>query len=141
MIKFKIVTPEKNIYENEIFQVTIPTVEGEITILPHHIPLVSVLKAGELRLKDKTGEHSLAISGGFLEVKGDNEVVILADHAERVPEIDIQKAEAAKQKAEEQMQNLKNAQDVDYAKLQAIIDRELNKLRIVKKYRSLPIDK
>lgn len=141
MIKFKIVTPEKSIYENEIFQVTIPTVDGEITILPNHIPLVSVLKAGELRLKDKSGEHQMAISGGFLEVKEHNEVVILADHAERVPEIDIQKAEEARQRAEEQMKNLKNSQDVDYARLQAVIDRELNKLRIAKKYRNLPLDK
>ena len=51
-LKFKIVTPEKTIYENEIFQATIPTMEGEITVLPNHIPLISVLKAGELKFKD-----------------------------------------------------------------------------------------
>ena len=140
-LKFKIVTPEKTIYENEIFQATIPTMEGEITVLPNHIPLISVLKAGELKFKDKEGEQQMAVSGGFLEVRGKNEIVILADHAQRVAEIDVDKAEEARARAEEQMANLKNAQDVDYAKLQAIMDRELNKLRVAKKNKNLPISK
>lgn len=138
MLKFKIVTPEKTIYENEIFQISIPTMSGEITVLPNHIPLVSILKAGELKIKDKDGEHNMAVSGGFLEVRGNNEIVILADHAERAEEIDIQKTEEAKKRAEEQMLAAKNEQDVDFAKLQAIIDKELNKLKIAKKYRHLP---
>ena len=137
-LKFKIVTPEKIIYENEILQVTIPAMSGEITILPNHIPLISVLKAGEMKIKDKNGEHNLAVSGGFLEVRGNNEIVILADHAERVAEIDIAKTEEAKQRAEEQMKKIKDIQDVDYARLQAVIDRELNKIKIAKKYRNLP---
>lgn len=137
-LRFKIVTPEKVIYENEISQITIPTMNGEITVLPDHIPLVSVLKAGELKIKDKDGEHNLAVSGGFLEVKGNNEIVILADHAERAEEIDLQKAEEARKRAEEQMKEIKNVQDVDYAKLQAIIERETNKMRVAKKYRHLP---
>lgn len=137
-LKFKIVTPEKVIYENEVLQVTIPTMSGEITILPNHIPLVSVLKAGELKIKDKDGEHDMAVSGGFLEVRGNNEIVILADHAERAADIDLQKAEEARQRAEEQMKSIKNVQDVDYARLQAVIDREANKLKVAKKYRKLP---
>ncbi len=141
MLKFKIVTPEKSIYENEIFQITIPTMDGEITVLPNHIPLVSVLKAGELKFKDKDGEHQMAVSGGFLEVRGKNEIVILADHAERVDQIDITRAEEARVRAQEQMKNIKNVQDVDFAKLQAVIDRELNRLRVAKKYRNLPASK
>ena len=65
----------------------------------------------------------------------------MADHAQRAGDIDIDKAEEARAKAEEQMANLKNVQDVDYAKLQAIMDRELNKLRVAKKYRNLPSSK
>ena len=137
-MKFKIVTPEKVIYENEIIQVSIPTTSGEITVLPHHIPLVSVLAAGELKIKDKDGEHHIAVSGGFLEVKGNNEIIILADHAERAEEVDLQKAEEARARAEEQMKNIKNVQDVDFAKLQAVIDREVNKMRVAKKYRNIP---
>ena len=138
MLKFKIVTPEKTVYENEISQVSIPTTSGEITVLQNHIPLVSVLASGELKIKDKDGEHHIAVSGGFLEVKGNNEIIILADHAERAEEIDVQKAEEARKRAEEQMKNIKNVQDVDFAKLQALIDREVNKMRVAKKYRNIP---
>lgn len=138
MLKFKIVTPERIVYENEISQITIPTMSGEITILPDHIPLVSVLKAGELKLKDKDGEQAIAVAGGFLEVRGKNEIVILADHAERVEEINIQKAEEAKKRAEEQIQKIKNVQDVDFARLQAVIDREMNKIKVARKYRRFP---
>ncbi len=136
-MKFKIVTPEKTIYENEIIQVSIPTVSGEITVMPNHIPLVSVLQAGELKIKDKDGEHIMAVSGGFLEVKANNELVILADNAERVDDIDVDRAEQARQRAEEQMAKSKGQEDVDFAKLQAIVDREMNRLKIGKKYKNL----
>lgn len=138
-MKLKIATPEKVIYENEIEKATIPTQAGEITVLPNHIPLVSVLRAGELKIKDKSGEQVVALAGGFLEVRGNNEIIILADHAERAEEIDIQKAEEARKRAEEQMKEIKNVEDVDYAKLQAIIDREMNKLKIAKKYKNIPL--
>ena len=135
MFKFKIVTPEKTVYENEILQVSIPTTSGEITVLQNHIPLVSVLASGELKIKDKDGEYHIAVSGGFIEVRGNSEVIILADSAERAEEIDVEKAEEARKRAEEQMKNIKNVQDVDFAKLQALIDREVNKMRVAKKYR------
>jgi len=138
MLKFKIVTPEKTVYENEITQVSVPTMTGEITILQNHIPLVPILKSGEMKIKDQSGEHFIAVSGGFLEVRGNNEIVILADDAERAEEIDITRAEEARKRAEEQMAQSKTAEDVDFAKLQAIIDREMNKIRVGKKYRKLP---
>lgn len=137
-MKFKIVTPEKVVYEDEITQVSLPTTIGEITVLPHHVPLVSVLLAGELRIVDKEGEHLLAVAGGFVEVRSNNEVIVLTDNAERAAEIDIVRAEAARQRAEEQMQTAKNREDIDYAKLQAVLDREFNRVRIGKKYRKLP---
>lgn len=138
MLKFKIVTSEKVVYQNEISQVSIPTMDGEITVLQNHIPLVSVLKAGELKIKDKDGEHSIVVAGGFLEVRGNNEVIILADNAERVEEIDIKRAEEARKRAEEQMQKAKSVQDVDFAHLQAVIDREMNRIKIARKYKKLP---
>jgi F-type H+-transporting ATPase subunit epsilon len=141
MLKIKIVTPEKVVYENEVFQVSIPTMSGEITVLKNHIPLVSVMKAGELRIKDKSGEVHLAVSGGFVEVRGNNEIVLLSDYAERVEEIDVQRAEEARKRAEEQMKQAKNVEDVDFAKLQALIDRNMNRIRIARKYRSLPPNK
>lgn len=134
-LKLKIATPEKVIYENEINQVSIPTMDGEITVLPDHLPLISVLKAGEMRIKDKEGEQILAVSGGFLEVRGQNEIVILADNAERATEIDIDRAEQARLRAEEMMKQTKAGEDVDFAKLQAMIDREMNRVRVGKKYK------
>jgi len=138
MIKFKIVTPEKVVYEDEIIQVTIPTIDGEITVLENHIPLVSVLKSGDLIIKDKDGEHHMAVAGGFLEVNANNEIVILADNAERAGEIDLERAEEARKRAEEQMKQSKAGEDIDFAKLQAVIDREMNRIRVGKKYRKLP---
>lgn len=138
MIHFKIVTPERVVYENDVLQVSLPTTTGEITILPNHVPLISVVSAGELNIKDAGGEHTIAIAGGAVEVRPGNEVVILADNAERADEIDVARAEEARKRAEEQMQQLKNAEDVDYAKIQALMDRELNRIRIGKKYRKLP---
>ncbi len=136
-LKIKIATPERIVYENDIFQATIPTQNGEITILPNHIPLVSVLRAGELMIKDKNGEQILALAGGFLEIKNNNEITILADNIERVEEIDIARAEEARKRAEEQMKGSKDAQEVDFARLQAVIEREMNRIRVGKKYRRI----
>jgi len=136
-LKLKIATPEKVIYENEILQVSIPTMDGEITVLPNHVPLVSVLKAGEMKIVDKDGEQILAVSGGFLEVRGQNEIVILADNAERATEIDIDRAEQARLRAEELMKQTKSVEDVDFAKLQAMMEREMNRIRVGKKYKKL----
>lgn len=141
-ISLKIVTPEKIIYQNDqIDQVSIPTTTGEITVLPNHIPLVSILQSGEMVFKENGQENFFAISGGFLEVKEHSEVLILADNVERAHEINIEKAEAAKAKAEVQMRELHNREDVDFARLQAVIDREANRLRVGNKYRKLPKSK
>lgn len=138
MINFKIATPEAVVYKDEVLQVSIPTTSGEITILPGHIPLVSVVRAGELNIKDKEGDHPIAIAGGFVEVQGPNDVVILADNAERAEEIDVERAEAARVRAQKELEDAKNRQDVDFARLQAVIDREMNRVRVGKKYRKLP---
>ena len=138
-INLKIVTPEKIIYQNDqVDQVSIPTTTGEITVLPNHIPLVSILQSGEMVFKENGQENFFALSGGFLEVKEHSEVLILADNVEHAHEINIEKAEAAKAKAQAQMSELRNAEDVDFAKLQAVIDREANRLRVGNKYRKLP---
>lgn len=138
-IKLKITTPEGITYENDIFQATIPTTSGEITILPNHIPLVSVLNTGELRVKDKSGEQVIAVAGGFIEMRGNDELIILADNAERAEHIDIDRAEEARKRAEEQMKQAKAGEDINYARLQAVIDREMNRVKIGKKYKKINI--
>ena len=137
-IHFKIATPEKVVYENKVFQVSIPTTTGEITILPNHSPLVSILQAGELKIKDEQGEQIMAIASGFVEVRANNEVIILADNAERAEHIDVERAEAARKRAEEQMTQTTAGEDIDYAKLQAVIEREMNRVKVGKKYKNLP---
>lgn len=137
MLKFKIATPEKVVYEDEIKQVSVPTTTGEITILPHHIPLVSVIQAGEMKIVDNEGEHILAIASGFIEVRANNEVVILADHAERAGDIDLERAQEARTRAEKEIAEAKDRQDVDFAKLQAILDREMNRVRVGNKYKNV----
>ena len=77
-INFKIVTPERVVYESEIDQATIPTVQGEITILPNHISLVGVLKPGELMIKKGKEEIAMAVSGGMIEVAKNKVIVFLS---------------------------------------------------------------
>ncbi len=137
-LKFRIATPERVVYENDnVEQVTIPTTTGQITVLPNHIPLVSIIQSGELKIKDPSGESVIAIASGFLEIRGNNEIVVLADHAEKAEEIDLDRAEEARKKAEEQMKQVKSVEDVDFARLQSKIDREMNRLKIGKKYKNI----
>ena len=98
-IKFQIVTPERIVLEEDIRQISVPTKDGEITVLPDHLPLVASLMAGVVEIKNKDGQNEvMAISGGFIEVQKDK-VVILADTAERGQEIDLARAEEARQRA------------------------------------------
>ncbi|MDP2684853.1 MAG: F0F1 ATP synthase subunit epsilon [bacterium] len=132
-LKFEITTPERVVYSYEIDEVIIPTMMGEIGVLPNHIPLVAILKAGELRVKKNGEEESIAVSGGFIEVRPDK-VIILADTAEKSDEIDEQKAEEARRKAEELIKE-KRTDATDFAALSAKIEKELVRLRVVRKRR------
>ncbi len=86
---FKIITPERVVFSDEVDQVTMMTKSGEITVLPHHIPLVTLLQPGELRYKKNGDDQYIAVSGGFAEVRPDNSIVILADTAEHAHEINL----------------------------------------------------
>ena len=101
-IRLDIVTAEREVYAEDVDVVIAPGVEGQLGILPHHAPLMTTLQAGELRVRKGGEEVSLAISGGFIEVRPDR-VVVLADTAERAEEIDIARAEEAKQRARERL--------------------------------------
>jgi len=87
-IKLDIVTAERVVFSEDVDVVVAPGVEGQLGILPHHTPLMTMLQPGELRVKKGGEEFFLAISGGFLEVRPDR-VIVLADAAERVEEIDV----------------------------------------------------
>ncbi|QQR50190.1 ATP synthase F1 subunit epsilon [Candidatus Nomurabacteria bacterium] len=133
-LKLKIVTPERMILEEEVEQVTLPTTEGEITVLPGHVPLIASLGTGEIVAKHiGEGEVSpMSVSGGFVEVKSGSEIIILASTAEPVAQIDI---ERAKKRAEELMK-MKNESDVDFEHFEAELERSLNRVKIADKWRS-----
>src|SRR3989338_6967065 len=97
--KIKTATPERVLLEAEVDSVSLPTQMGEITILPHHIPLVASLAPGEIRVQASGVEKYMAVSGGVLEVKTGNEIVILADAAEAEEEIDAKRAAEARERA------------------------------------------
>jgi len=132
-IKFKIVTPERTVYESEIDQVTLPAQEGEITVLPNHIPLISVLTSGELVAKKDGEEIAMAVSGGMVEVQK-NEITILADTAERAEEIDLARAEEAKKLAEKLKEEKIRMDETEYAAVAALMERNLARIRVAKKH-------
>ena len=137
-IKFEITTPERNVYSEDVDQVTIPTKEGEITVLPGHIPLVASLVAGELIVVKDKEEISMAVAGGFIEVLS-NKITVLADSAEYAEEIDETKAEEARKRATEMLAE-KRFDAEEFAALSAQIERELARIKVArkKKYRKLP---
>lgn len=142
MINLKIVTPNGPMHNisKDVLSVTVPTELGVVGIWEDHTPIVTIINPGEMEITyiDNTSE-SFAISSGLLEVNNKGEVHILADTAERESEIDIQRAEEAKLRAEEMMRNTELLEDIDFAKVQALIEKELARINVGKKYKSLNI--
>ncbi len=134
-INLKIVTPERIVYEDVVDSVTLMTEMGEVTILPNHVPLVANLRAGEVRLKKRGEESYLVASTGFLEVRPGNEVVILADTAERVEELELEKIEEAKERARKFLTETRHKDDVAFADAAVHLERELARYRVALKHK------
>lgn len=135
----KIVTPEKLILEEKVDQVTLPTTSGEITVLPNHIPIIIGLLSGDI-VAFSGGEHvPMAVSGGFLEVKknedGLTEVAVLADFAEHVSSITDETIEKAKNRAEELRKQMENKEHVDFEHFETELERSLTRIKIADKWR------
>jgi F-type H+-transporting ATPase subunit epsilon len=134
--KLEIVTAEKMVFSAEVSALIAWGVEGQLGILPHHAPLMTMLQPGDLMIRKDKEEEYLAISGGFLEVRPDK-VIILADACERVDEIDIARAEEAKKRAQE---TLKMAPlTVDAAVAEAALRRSLARLKVAERKRRKPL--
>ena len=137
MIKFEIVTPERTIMKEAVRQVTVPTGQGEITVLKNHLPLVAALQPGVVEiLKADSSREVISVSGGFIEVLPER-VVILADAAERAAEIDAALVEAARERAEEALRALRWEDKESFAALSAQIAHELAKNKAVKRWKRL----
>jgi len=134
-IRLDIVTAERLVYSEDVDVVIAPGVEGQLGILPHHTPLMTTLQPGELQVRKGGEELFLAISGGFLEVRPDR-VIVLADTAERVEEIDVARAEEAKRRAEERLRE--HPPGLDTAQAEAALHRALTRLEMVGRRRRKP---
>ncbi|MEP7200238.1 MAG: F0F1 ATP synthase subunit epsilon [Chloroflexota bacterium] len=134
-IKLDIVTIERQVFSEDVDMVVAPGTEGMLGILPHHAPLMTGLKAGELIIKRRgTPDQLVAIGGGFMEVRPDK-VTILADSAERADEIDIARAEEARQRAAELLKE-KPADIAQYAALEIALRRAEVRLRVARRHRT-----
>jgi F-type H+-transporting ATPase subunit epsilon len=126
-----IVTPERIIFSGQVDAVKTPGIEGEMGILPHHCPLITLLQPGEIAIKQRDEETLIAVGGGFLEVRPDR-VIILADIAERDDEVDAARAAKAKRQAQITLQG-KQIPEIDKAKAEAALRHALACLRIAEK--------
>ena len=135
-MKLEIVTAERLVYEDQVNLVVAPGIAGQLGILPHHAALLTTLQPGELTIR-KDGEEDvyMAISGGFLEVMN-NRVVVLADTAERVDEIDEGRAEEAMRRAQEQIGT--RTEDVNLERALTAIMRSQTRLKVVRRRRRTP---
>ena len=132
-LRVDIVTAERSVFSDDsIERITVPGTMGELTILPRHAPLMTMIEPGVLRMVKKDDEIEMAISGGFLEVRRDR-VSILADSAERVEEIDVARAEDARRRAREHLEAAEPG--VDLAAAEAALRRSLARVRAVERRR------
>ncbi len=122
-------------FSDEIDSVTIPTTTGNIQVLNHHMPLVSQLAAGEMVIRKGGEEIFLAVSHGFVEVRPDNEVVVLANTAELAGDIDTERAESARARARDLLSQ-KQVASGEFASVMAAIEKEFARVKVAHKHRS-----
>lgn len=128
----EIITPEKIVYKEEVDEVVVPTVQGEIAILPNHVNLLTQVTPGELIVKKGNTNHALAITGGFLEVNH-NKISILADYAIRAQDIQVAMVTEAKKRAEKMMQEKTTGNEFKIAQGELI--KAILELRVATKHK------
>ena len=133
-LNLEIITPEKPVLKEQIDSVTIPGTQGSFQVLKDHAPLISSFEIGIIKVKNSSSETLYTTAGGTVEVNH-NQVLILADCIEKISSIDQNRAEQAKQRAEERLHK-KSEEDIDEARARAALDRSLNRLNAVKKFSS-----
>jgi F-type H+-transporting ATPase subunit epsilon len=129
-IKLDVVTAEKVVYSDNVDVIVISGEAGVFAVLPHHAPLMTTLKPGELLIKKGREEVSLVIGGGFVEVRPDH-VIVLADVAERTDEIDITRAEEAKKRAQDALSHVGSTDEAALA--EAALRRALARIEVAER--------
>lgn len=143
MMSFELTTPERVAAKVQAVSVSLPTAMGEITVLENHIPLLTVLAPGVVTLKKADGsEEYFAVGGGFVQVQPHvsgaqgTHVVVLADSADRSEELSVEAVEAARERAEQALHEIRQTDEATYALAAASLERELARLKVArKKYR------
>ncbi len=132
-LKLEIVTPEAKIYSENVEMVTLPGVQGEMGIYPMHIPLMTQVSAGEICARKNGQDHFLAVGDGFAEITGER-VAILTDMAIKADDIDEQKAEEARKRAEARL--AEKLSDEENATVQAALLNSLAQLKVKRRNRN-----
>ena len=132
-ILLEVVTPDRSIVREDVDEVQLPGAEGYLGVLPGHTPLLTTLKVGELWYRTGSDKHYLAIAFGFAEVLPDR-VTILAQIAERAQDIDVDRAEAAKKRAEERLSA--RVSDIDFERARIAMMKSLIRLQVASRART-----
>jgi F-type H+-transporting ATPase subunit epsilon len=133
-IRCEIVSQDRLVFEGDADIVIIPGVRGEMGILPHHAPLLSTLQYGILKVRHQGNEDVFTVAGGVVEVQP-NLITVLADSAENVAEIDVDRAEAARKRAEELLKEGPGVDTDTYMRMEAALRRSDLRLEAVRRFR------
>jgi F-type H+-transporting ATPase subunit epsilon len=147
IIKLKILTQQKVVFSDDVAEIVVTTESGEITILPNHSPLVSLVRVGEIKIRHTNDKDltPMTISSGIIEIRPSDlkkniptEVIILASRSEKLSDLVLLRAEEAYEKAkktmEEKMSSESGLDEENFEKYQDLIDKELNRIKVYKKY-------
>ena len=133
-IRCEIVSQDRLVYEGDADIVVVPGVAGEMGILPNHAPLLTTLKFGILKVRYREREEVFTVAGGVVEVQPDI-ITVLADAAENVEEIDLARAEAARKRAEEYIEQGPPPDTDEYLAMEAALRRSNLRLEAARRYR------
>lgn len=126
--RLEIVTPQKKVFSEDVKFLVAPGTDGELGILPEHAPLITSLNIGIMRIQQEGKNIKVVVTGGFMEVRN-NKVTVLANAAERAEDIDVARAEAAKQRAEARL--AAKTPDIDVLRAELALKRALTRLKAV----------
>ena len=111
-INLQVVSQEKELLNTQVEAVNVPTSEGEITILPDHVPLITKIQVGELRYQNNHKWNSIVVSNGFMTVSPNNKITVMVDSATHARDISLGQAQSAVKKAQESMRQSKNRREM-----------------------------
>jgi len=133
-IRCEIVSQDRTVFEGDVDIVVLPGAAGEMGVLPHHAPLLTTLKYGFIKIRQRGQEQIFTVAGGVAEVQPDL-VTVLADAAENIEEIDIKRAETARKRAQEALEKGVPADTDAYLAIEAALRRSNLRLDAVRRYR------